>query len=258
MSHARLLRIDIKHSYYSNGLCGDFTLVPDAATQRLLRNHRCVFKARSTGADVFVETGGDGKPKIAFGKSTALSFELRLENPAFPLFTDSSPLSGGSDFQMTYPGGTADRFFARIDIQRDFNEASGNNIDVGFTAKSVYWFFHIISNLGGPDDDFSITGQTTPATTWKRLDGTDPIFQKLAGQYPGLKLLGFASEQKLPCRESALKNIQLSLGGNTVIESLPNPSWRNYFQTEMEANGGNVDAIFEVVKYLTNTTLTKV
>jgi hypothetical protein len=55
-----------------------------------------------------------------------------------------------------------------------------------------------------------------------------------------------------------LKNIQLSLGGNTVIESLPNPSWRNYFQTEMEANGGNVDAIFEVVKYLTNTTLTKV
>ena len=90
------------------------------------------------------------------------------------------------------------------------------------------------------------------------MEGTDRISQQLAGQYPGTRGLRFASEEMIPCREAGLQHIQLLFEGNTIIESLPNPSWRNYFQTKVDANGGSVDAIFHVMKYLTNTTLTKV
>jgi hypothetical protein len=233
-------------------------LDPAGDTERLLRNHRCVLKPRADGADVYVETGGDGRPKIAFRPNAALSFALRLKNPEFPLFTDPAPPAGGGDWQITYPGGMADQYFAKIDIRRDFNQAGGAGVAIAFAAKPVLWVYYVITDQGGPGADFAVAGQDPQKTTWKQVAGTDRVSQKLADQYPGMRRLRFASEQMIPCRESGLQQIQLLLGGNALIESLPNPSWRNYFQTEREAGGGSVDAIFHVVKYLTNTTLTKV
>jgi len=258
MSHARLFGIDVRHAYYNNGLCGDFALSPAVGTERLLRNHRCVVKPKANGADIYVETGGDGKPKIPFWQDAMLSFELRLKNPGFPLFTDPAPPSGGAGFQITYPGRTADKYFVKIDIRRDFNQVGGGNVEVAFSAKPVLWVYYVITDQGGANADFSVAGQDSQAITWKRVEGTDRISLKLADHYPDTRRLRFASEQMIPCRESGLQHIQLLFGGNTIIESLPNPSWRNYFQTEREAGGGSVDAIYHVVKYLTNTTLTKV
>ena len=262
MSHSRLLGIGVKHAYYSSGLCGDFDVAPTGDTERLLKNHRCVAKPKSNGTDVYVETGSDGKPKIAFDPNTTLSFELRLKNREFPLFTDlveSALPSGGGDFQVTtsYPGsgGTAAQAFAKIDIRRDFNQVGGKDIEIGFTAKPVFWVYYLITNQGGAGSDFSVASPDPKRSAWKLAEGTDRISQQLADQYQDMRRLQFASEQMIPCRESGLQDIQLVFGGTTVIESLPNPSWRNYFQ--MEANGESVDAIFQVVKYLTNTTLTK-
>ncbi len=265
MSHALLFGIDVKHTYYSSGLCGDFYVTSTSDTEKLLRNHRCLAKPRANGTDVYVETGGDGKPKIAFWQNATLSFELHLKNPEFPLFTDfaqSALPAGGGDFQITtcYPGpsGMADQAFAKIDIHRNFNQARGGNIEIAFSAKPVCWVYYLITNQGGSSADFSVVRQESQTITWKRVEGTDRISQKLAGQYPGMRQVRFASEQMVPCRESGLPHIQLMFGGNTIIEHLPNPSWRNYFQTEMKANGERIDAIFHVLKYLTNTTLTKV
>lgn len=257
-AHAKLLGIDLKHGYYETGLCGDFDVVPDADTARLLRNHRCIMKKKANGADLYVETGGDKKPKIAFAQNTTLSFELRLKNPEFPLFTDPAPLVDGTNYQITYPGQPKNGFFAKIGVQRDFNKASGNNLEIAFSAKRALWVFYLITNQGGPGADFSIAFPDDPSIIWNQAEGTDRVSQKLADQYPGMRRLRFASGQLLPCRESGLRHIQLLFGGNPLIESLPNPSWRNYFQTETAAGGGSVDAIFQVVKYLTNTTLTKV
>lgn len=265
MSHARLLGIALRHAYYKDGLCGDLSLAPTGDTQRLLKNHRCVFKPKANGADLYVETGGDGKPKIPFAQGISLSFDLRLKNPEFPLFTDFSPFalpSGGGDFQITtcYPGpsGVAEQAFARINIRRDFNQVGTENIAIAFSAKPVLWVFYVITDQAGSAADFSITAHGSQSFIWKQSEGTDRISQKLADHYPGMARLRFVSEQSIPCRESGLQQIQLLFRGASLIESLPNPSWRNYFQMEMEAGGGSVDAIFQVVKLLSNTTLTKV
>lgn len=258
MSHVRLLGIDVKHSYYSNGLCGDFTVVPDNDTERLFRNHRCVVKPKANGVDMYVETGSDGKPKIAFSANATLSFGLYLKNPEFLLFTDSATLPGGTDYQITYPSQKTDNFFAKISVQRDFSQTVGNSVEIVFSAKPVLWVYYLITDQDGPDADFLVAAQNSEAITWKKMDGMDRISQKLAGQYPGMKQLRFTSEQLVPCREAGLQDIRLLLAGSTVIESLPNPSWRNYFQAKMEASGGNVDAIFQVVKYMTNTKLIRV
>jgi len=257
-SYARLFGIDLKHAYYSNGLCGDFVVAPDADSEKVLINHRCIVKPKANGIDVFVEMGDDDRPKIVFPQGATFAFELRLKNPEFPLFTDLTPLQGGADFQIKYPGRKAHNLFAKIEIQRDFNRTGGNAVEILFSTKSVRWIYFLITNQGGAGADFSLASQAHREITWKQMDGTDRIARRLADQFPGARLLRFASQQAIPCRESGLQYLQLLFGGNTVVESLPNPSWRNYFQTEMAVNGESVDAIFHVVKYLTNTTLSKV
>jgi len=258
MSHAKLFGIVVRHGYYSDGLCADFALAPTGETEKLLRNHRCVVKPMAYGADIYVETEEDGKPKIAFGQDATLSFELRLKTPELPLFTDATLPQENSDFQISYRSRLTDGFFAKVDIKRDFNQTDTANVEIGFSAKKIHWVYFLITDQGGLDKDFSIASPPSQKITWKPLDATDRISQKLTGQYPSMRCLPFASEQPIPCRESGLRHVQLLFGGNTIIESLPNPSWRDYFQTEIVAGGGNVDAIFQVVKYLTNTTLTKV
>lgn len=258
MSHARLMAVNLKHSYYSSGLCGDFALVPDLATERLLKNHRCVLKPRLGGVDVYIETAGDGKPKITFWPDAAFSFELRLQNADFPLFTDSMPLAGSGGWKIHYPSDTAQHFFARVEIQHDFNQVDGKHFDIAFSAKPVLWVYYLLANPGGSGADFSLAGGDIPGISWKRRDGEDGNTAKLASQYPGARCLRFVSSQAIPCREAGVKGIQLLVGGNAVAGGLPNPSWRNYFQTETEVQGKKADAIFQIVKYLSNTTLTKV
>jgi hypothetical protein len=258
MKYALLFGLGLKHSYYSSGLCSDFALVPDSNTARLFRNHRCILKPNANGADIYVEMGDDEKPKIAFSQNVTLSFELHLKNPEFPLFTDSALLDGDADYQITYRKQATDNFFSKIDIQRDFNQVTGDKVEIAFSAKPALWVYYLVTDQGDSGTVFSVISPDSQAIAWKQENGQDRISQKLADQYPGTRQLRFISEQLVPCRESGLQHIQLLYGENIIIESLPNPSWRNYFQTEMAANGGSIDAIFQVVKYLTNTTLTKV
>ena len=263
-SHALLVAIGLTHSYYNKKLCSDFEVAPTSDTARLMQNHRCVLKPKSNGAEIYVETDDASKPKIPFQQNATLSFELRLKNPEFMLFTElmrtdgsslTHPSTEVSGAQISYAEEMADKFFARIDIQRDFNLIEGKDVAIAFSAKQVYWVYYLVTDQAGPTADFSVVGQDSQATTWKRLDGTDRISQHLMSQYQAnIKVLRFASEQAIRLRESGLKQIQLLFGGNKIIDSLPNPSRRNYFQTEMEAGEGSVDAIFQVVKFLTNTT----
>lgn len=252
MSHIQFLEINVKHSYYSNGLCNDFSITPDGDTERRLRNHRCVIKAKANGINIYIETDSDGKPKIAFEKKVTLSFDLHLKNIDFPLFSHLAILSDGSNYKITYPSQIKDKFFAKIDIQYDFNQAEKSSVEIAFSAKSVFWFYYLITDQSNADTSFVIAAQNATGITWKKLDGTDNcISRKLAGQYPGIRQLIFASEQSIPCRESGLQHIQLLLEGSTIIENLPNPSWRNHFQTTVATTHQTVDAIFQVIRYLT-------
>ncbi|SMF97702.1 hypothetical protein SAMN02949497_0272 [Methylomagnum ishizawai] len=255
-AHAKLFGIDLRHGYYSDQRCGDFALEADADSVALLRNHRCLFKPRPDGGDIYVETGGDGKPKIAFPPDAALAFALRLDNPGLPWFTDPALPANGGDYRIDPPAGPQAGCYAKLTIRRDFNQVGGSAVVLAFAARPVLWVYYVVTDQAG---EFAIASPDPALIAWQRADADDDrVAQALAVQYPGAECQRFVSERLVPCRESGLPHIRLQLGGNTVIENLPNPSWRNYFQTGIPASGGTVDAIFQIVKYLSNTTLTKV
>jgi hypothetical protein len=210
--------------------------------------------------DVYVELGDNSKPKIPFGAGNLFSFQLYLKNSDFPLYTDFKQLpKSNNDFQITYAAQSADNVFARLDIQRDWTLIDGASIELGFLSKPVNWVYYLISNLSGSNPDFSIVSQNASNLTWKAVEnGTDPVSKMLADQYQHMRRLQFVSEQVYQCTEAGLKNIHLMYGGNNLIENLPNPSYRNYFQINRDASMGNGDAIFHIVKYVTSTTFTKV
>lgn len=249
-----ILKLSLKHGYYENGLCSDFEVVPDNTTKKLLINHRCIVKTVANGVEIYTEIDGTGKPAIQFS-TDILRFYLKLSNREFLLFTDAAALANGLNYQISYPSQPSD-YYALIEIHGQFNETFNNHVEILFAAKAVRWIYYLITDPGNPADDFSVVSQD-PQFTWKQETSSESVFLKLADQYQDSKRLRFISEQSISCRESGLQHIQLLLGGNTVIESLPNPSWRNYFQTEI-ATGETVDAIYQIVKYLTNTTLLKV
>ncbi len=248
-AYARLFGIDLKHRYYANGLCSDFAVIATDDTARLLRNHRCVVKPKANGIEIFVETVTDTdpkpiiKPKIAFSSNVTLSFELHLNNPEFELFTDPGPLKGESDWQITDAKQTK-RYFGKLDINRDFNKVEGKSIEFFFSAKKAFWVYYLIANPAEGEEFSPQIQQSDEKISWELSNGSDPIFEHLKVQYHGMTVLRFISKERLPCRESGLRHIQLLLKEKAIIDNLPNPSWRNYFQLE------DATANFHVVKYL--------
>jgi hypothetical protein len=295
MKYERLLSISLKHSYYKDGLCPDFTVSPqkyselmlkkdlenrhynkntekwlaEKDTDTLLRNHRCLLKPKVNGIDIFVPVNDNKTPVIEFVKNTRLSFDLRLKNSEFPLFTDLTSIPDNGNFQMLDTAQASDRqfgdkIFATINIQRDFNkiDESSANIDFEFSAKPVRWVYYLVTNQGANDSDFSVmlNAPDSPGYSWqqKLIAESDQISSVLAREYPKMRRLCFISEQSIPCQESGLKNIQLLLGQNKVFENLPAPPIKNYYRTTIDNTPQQADAIFTIVKSITNTTLTKV
>ncbi|MDD1606920.1 MAG: hypothetical protein LUQ28_01375 [Methylococcaceae bacterium] len=267
MKYEQLLSISLKHSYYRDGLCPDFTVIPQKVTETMLRNHRCVVKPKVNGINIYIPTDEAKIPIIKFTNGTQLSFNLRLKNPEFSLYTDFSQLPSNGNFQLVDT--KQDQWFgtdvfATINIQRDFNkiDESASTIELAFFTKQVRWVYYLVTNQGNNDNDFLITfsGQGSPSFTWKQITiaESDKISSLLANEYPKMRRLCFVSEQDIPCGESGLKNIQLSFGQNKIFENLPSPPLRNYYRTNVDNTHQQADAIFTIVKSITNTTLTKV
>jgi hypothetical protein len=286
MKYEQLISINLKHSYYKDGLCHDFTVSPQKYTEimlkknaeklidekdtaTLLRNHRCLIKPKANGIDIYVPVNNDRTPVVQFANNTRLLFELRLKTPEFPLFTDLSQIPGNNNFQLLdvkqeQDGRFGDKVFATINIQRDFNKIGdlSPHIEFVFSARSIRWVYYLVTNQSANGSDFLITftGQDSPGYTWKQITiaESDKISAMLATEYPKMRQLCFVSEQDIPCFESGLKNIQLLFGQNKIFENLPAPPMRNYYRTHIDNTAQQTDAIFTIVKSITNTTLTKV
>jgi hypothetical protein len=264
----------LKHSFYDRGGCPDFTVVPSLSTATQLVNHRCVVKPGAYGLTVYVPVENQ-RPLILFTDKTRLSFDFILRTGEFPLYTDQRlELSNPSGVQVFQAGDVvnldhglattpkANQPLLSIAIQRDFNQIQASPIadEIRFFAKPVPWFYYLVTDKSNADQ-FAIVdaGQETPKTTWMRREPLpgDSIYTQLARQYPAMKIVFFSSEQTLVCRESCAKHLQLKLGDHTIFEQLPNPCFRNYFHIEENTGSKPADAIYEIVKYLTDTTLIK-
>ncbi|MFC1603763.1 hypothetical protein ACFL5F_01930 [Planctomycetota bacterium] len=93
MKFLPVFTLRVTHPYYADGRCPDFSMEPNPATEKLLKNHRCVLKSFPDGVRVFMQVDDEGKPFIAYPEEIAFNFHLRLHNPDFALFTDLSDIA---------------------------------------------------------------------------------------------------------------------------------------------------------------------
>ncbi|MFI3218236.1 MAG: hypothetical protein QX189_03865 [Methylococcales bacterium] len=223
-------------------------------TETLLKNHRCIVKPKTNGLTIYIPTDDKKIPIIQFTNDTKLSFDLRLKNPEFSLFTDLSKLSDNDNFRETQADDFKTDVFATITIQRDFNkiDQSPHNIELAFSARQVRWVYYLVTNQGDKDSEFVITG--LPAYTWKQIAivESDNIGSMLVKEYQGMKLFCFISEQNIACKQAGLKNIQLSIAQNKIFENLPAPPIKfltksqRVFRAKTSANG--VNRLFEFAR----------
>ena len=94
MKFLPLIDLRIRHAYYVDGRCNDFSIDPSAATQRLLINYRCIVRHLPDGLSVNTAAVDSAQPFLPLPQGENLVFHLRATNPEFPLFTD---LAGFAD-----------------------------------------------------------------------------------------------------------------------------------------------------------------
>jgi hypothetical protein len=269
MNYSPLIIISLKHTFYDSGKCPDFSVTANTQTLKLLNNHRCVIKPDAYGLCVYVPVVKQ-IPLISFARNDLFFFDLNLQTDEFALYSDQRiELSSPSDSKLyqsgsPVPGNLLDSSkpidpLLSIAIQRDFSQIMAKPItdEIHFFAKPVLWFYYVVTD---PSNSGQLTiedvSQETAKSTWKQLTsfGEDSIYAQLTQQYPAKTIVCFVSEQAIDCQQSCTRHLQLKQNGHTIFEQLPGPCYRNRL-TNTVSNPN--DAIYEIVKYFTNTTLIK-
>lgn len=104
MKYLELFSLGVRHPYYGGGTCSDFSFVATAGTRSLLNNHRALLRPAPFGLRVIAAVTASGEALVPFAEGARFRFEMQLDNPDFPLFTDlddfsrkSCPVYAGSD-----------------------------------------------------------------------------------------------------------------------------------------------------------------
>jgi hypothetical protein len=274
MKFLPLLELSIEHSYYADGCCPDFLLTAAPETCRLLRNLRGVLKSRADGVSVVVPVDKQSQPFISLPKDATFTFQLALRNPDFSLFTEFTDpvfkMTPPNSFKWRYPveSERESALFGLVDIPASFPQFSENPtaFTVEFTAKQLHWCYYFVTDLNANGREFAIVDadQSSPPVTFAKdnrtaldlqPDPNDPVAALLARQYPDISYWRFVSTAPLPYQQRP-RNLQLRLGDSNLIDHLPNPSVRNY--SRIAVNGNLQDALYQVVKYLSNSSLSRV
>lgn len=273
MNYLPLVMIRLKHSFFDHGQCADFSIIPDSKTAILLNNHRCVIKPDAYGLRVYVPVE-NLRPLIPFADGIQLLFDCTLRHGQFCLYTDRRfELSDPLELRIYQANNSVDpeqNFVVAanfgqpaftIAVQRDFNRinTSVGNDEVRFFAKPVLWLYYIVTDSASAEQLTIVdAGQSVDKITWKPYTPPpgDSVYINLNKQYPSMTVTCFISEQTLDCRESCIKHLRLMHGEHTIFEQLPGPSYLNYFPAE-GLGAKSADAIYQIVKYFTNTTLIK-
>ncbi|MGZ4992845.1 MAG: hypothetical protein ACXV79_01650 [Methylobacter sp.] len=267
--------ITLKHAFYESGRCPDFAVIPNPDTSKLFKNHRCIVKSNVYGLSVYVPVENQ-HPLIRFADDSRLFFELRLQNDEFALYTDQRVECSDPTALQFYQVGTSvkpgqdilteakvNEVLLSVAVQRDFNQINAipYSDEIRFFAKPVLWFYYVVTDPGNSEQLAIVDASQEAAktTTWQRhtsLEG-DSIYTQLIKQYPAMAVICFVSEQTLDCHESCSRHLQLKLGDHVVFDQLPSPGYQNYFHLGPKTDTKPTDAIYEIVKYFSNTTLIK-
>lgn len=151
MQYRQLYNLTIRHAFYKNDQSPDFTILPTPECERLLRDYRLVVKYHSTGLKVMVpikmEVDQTTKklkevPFISIPESVELSFWLKNNNPALPIFTDLDDFFSG--------GLTRQPIFSNKDLPDsgtlDIHQMTAFQTDEFFIPKNQKTFPVILKN----------------------------------------------------------------------------------------------------------------
>jgi hypothetical protein len=278
---APIFSIACRHSYYTDGVCHDLDIVATADTERLLKNHHCLLRSRSDGVLCSAELSNDGSMLIAVGPEETLTFNLILKNAGFALITDmatiakqQSPLFTPADAEVSKGGSlqltSSDQVLgngvlALVEIPGKVFANPGMptvQYSVDFVAKQALWLYYCITDLDVAGRDLQVLDLGTSGTpivfsTKNRTDlgqtpdPDDPLAMELAGRYPDLSRLRFASDASVASRESP-RSLALQLDGHHFPDILPAPSPQNLtvWPFTKQPNVVRQDALFQVVRYV--------
>lgn len=267
MNYSPLVSIDLKHTYYDDGNCPDFSVVATEQTKKLLNNHRCVIKPNGTGLRVYLplDPKNNDKPMIPFADPCHLLFDFNLQTHEFAQYTDQRIEFSNASELVLYQHGvvvidtargilttpTANKPLLTIALNRDFNQikASPYTDEIRFFAKPVLWFYYVVADPTKSDQLAIANADTQDATTWQRLTQTngDRIYTQLTQQYPDKVITRFASGQAIECHESCARHFQLTQGATALLDYLPAPNYRNFFTLAPNAGSTTTDAIYAIV-----------
>ena len=169
MQYHPYFKLQLLHRYYAEHICADFIIAPTAACQRLLRNHRCVFKPSVNGFQMLVPLEHNQRPVVPLTESLSWVFVLRLKNPNFVSFTqfeseyqasqslyvfsnDGFKVPGSSDL-----GTTVVQRQAKLPADRSPLEAqcAATLAALPFSQRSSVFGLVILYNNGSLAQDFS-------------------------------------------------------------------------------------------------------
>lgn len=171
MKYVTVFEVRIKHEYYSDERCTDFTITASPDTLQLLKNHRSLIRTLPDGLGIITQVMDDGHALLPFIKDQVLTFELRLQNPDYMLITDSADI----------PASAAPLY--------SNDSLSGNDVSELTLSSRQSWdteYFEVEKPEMG--EAFVLRG--------KPLSGISIDDIKLTAEVGGISLLGFSDIDK--------------------------------------------------------------
>ncbi|NVB43279.1 hypothetical protein G6O69_35975 [Pseudenhygromyxa sp. WMMC2535] len=251
MKHRRLLSIDLVHDYFADGRCRGLSLRPQPACARKLAGRRMLARGRADGLDLLVEVDPSNheRPLISLGEDLHLRFDLCVDDPELPLYTDLQALRALATPRLRNAAGSLE-----LSLEQDEPEAprarealacvelvdldpawisDPPRLSARLSASTPRWTYYCVGTSAAPtitDADPERGEQPIIFETEAAPEAAseDRVAASLAAQFPDRPRWRLTSSEALPCRAAPRRHLSLSVGESVLHTELPNPALRNH------------------------------
>lgn len=172
INYSHLFSVELLHKFTTDNKCNDFTIVPSAATARLLNDYRIIVKQNENVLHTLIQLDPAGlastppvqKPFIVPAEGLQLTFYMTLNNPLFFNYTSlAAANNNGNIYYFT---------------NRNANSSNNKNFlsaSLGFTA-GVYSLEDLVISGSSVYESLINSNSDNPAviTSWRQVMYPNP------------------------------------------------------------------------------------
>lgn len=239
MKYRPLFHIVIRHSYYEDCRCPDFSILPDPGSAGTLKGHRLVVVPFMSGMSVLAPIE-NGLPLIEVSKDTVFKFWLLLQNKRFFYYTDIVNDDTGRVYENKGRGlelklnadsteKASPHVFGTVRLTNISYKENAPTFTISFSAREIKWKYVLLTDETDPDL-FSIeqTGLQETRLEFnspvKTNSGTgDALLKLLEQDYPEANKWILESKSEIPFLQRGRTNLQLKKDNQVLVDHLPNP-----------------------------------